>query len=308
MKEDESMNISIIRSDRIYKKMAVSKEESRNDIYRYELMKPFEFKWQCIGIPLKAEGPKGYDVVSMNIMGGGYLPSAIDQSKLQEIEKISDDGFWKSCEESIRKTLEAFEAHGIKLPVQEYVFTVLLNDPLNPMSRMTGDYCGDGGIPGYILGTIIPNEKSREMLPVALAHETNHNIRWQFVKWSQNITLADMVVSEGLAEVYAASVYGEDKIGMWVKNTSKDTLEGIIKPMVEKNLMEKDFNKISSYLYGDEIMSMRGSQPVGMPYCGGYAYGYYLIKDFLKKSGKSIYEATVMSTGEILAAMGCHEQ
>ena len=173
---------------------------------------------------------------------------------------------------------------------------------------MTGDYCGDGGIPGYILGTIIPNEKSREMLPVALAHETNHNIRWQFVKWSQNITLADMVVSEGLAEVYAASVYGEDKIGMWVKNTSKDTLEEIIKPMIEKNLMEKDFNKISSYLYGDEIMSMRGSQPVGMPYCGGYAYGYYLIRDFLKKSGKSIYEATVMSTGEILAAMCCSEE
>lgn len=81
------------------------------------------------------------------------------------------------------------------------------------MTMMTGDYCGDGGIPGYIIGTIVPNEKSIQLLPVALAHETNHNIRWQFMQWSNQITLADMIVSEGLAEVFAAKMYGEDKIG-----------------------------------------------------------------------------------------------
>lgn len=93
------------------------------------------------------------------------------------------------------------------------MFTILLSDPHNPMTMMTGDYCGDGGIPGYIIGTIVPNEKSIQLLPVALAHETNHNIRWQFMQWSNQITLADMIVSEGLAEVFAAKMYGEDKIG-----------------------------------------------------------------------------------------------
>ena len=38
------MNITAIRSDRIY---------------RDKLMKPFAFKWSCIGIPLKAETDGG---------------------------------------------------------------------------------------------------------------------------------------------------------------------------------------------------------------------------------------------------------
>ena len=294
------MNIKAIRSDEIYRKMMTVSKEEKENIYRYELMKPFEFKWNCIGISLKSETEGGYDVVSAAGMGGAYAPSQIINERLLEIEQISNNSFWNACEDSIRNTLEGFEEHGITLPTLDYVFTVILNDPQNPMSAMTGDYCGDGGIPGYIIGTIIPNEKSLQMLPVALAHEANHNVRWQFMQWNPSITLADMIVSEGLAENFAASMFGEDKIGKWVAQTSLETVEAIIKPMVKENLTEADFNKLSSFLYGDKIMSIRGSAPVGMPYCGGYACGYALIQHYLKKTGKSIYEATITTTADIL--------
>ena len=142
------------------------------------------------------------------------------------------------------------------------------------MRQVVGDYCGDGGIPGYIIGSIVPNERSLRLLPVALAHETNHNVRWQFMQWSNQITLADMIVSEGLQET--------------------------IKPLVRENLETRDFQMLSSYLYGDEIMSLRGGQPIGMPYCGGYACGYALIGHYLKKTGVSIYDATITPTEEIL--------
>ena len=157
------------------------------------------------------------------------------------------------------------------------------------MSKMTGDYCGHGGIPGYIIGTIIPNKMSLKMLPIALAHETNHNVRWQFMQWSPSITLADMIVSEGIAESFAAMIFGEDKIGIWVKNTSEKTLQNIIKPKIKEHLYENDFNVVSSYLYGDEIMALRGSAPIGVPYCAGYTCGYAMIQYYLKKTGKSIY-------------------
>ena len=294
------MNIKAIRSDEIYRKMMTVSKEEKENIYRYELMKPFEFKWNCIGISLKSETEGGYDVVSAAGMGGAYAPSQIINERLLEIEQISNNSFWNACEDSIRNTLEGFEEHGITLPTLDYVFTVILNDPQNPMSAMTGDYCGDGGIPGYIIGTIIPNEKSLQMLPVALAHEANHNVRWQFMQWNPSITLADMIVSEGLAENFAASMFGKDKIGKGVTQTSLETLEAIIKPMVKENLTEADFNKLSSFLYGDKIMSIRGSAPVGMPYCGGYACGYALIQHYLKKTGKSIYEATITTTADIL--------
>ena len=70
--------------------------------------------------------------------------------------------------------------------------------------------------------------------------------------------------------------------------------------MIKDNLAEADFNKLSSYLYGDEIMKMRGSAPVGMPYCGGYACGYAIIQRYLHKTRKSIYEATLVPTADIL--------
>lgn len=294
------MKVTAIRSDKIYKKMILSKLDERDDIYRYELMKPFEFKWSCIGIPIKAEQPGGYDVVIASSMSGGFSPSQINNERIDDVEKISDERFWSDCEESITKTLNGFENNGISLPKKDYIFTILLNDPLNPMSKMTGDYCGDGGIPGYITGTIIPNEQSLKMLPVGFAHETNHNVRWQFMQWNNKITLADMIVSEGLAENFAAFMFGEDKIGMWVKNTTKETLETVIKPAIKDNLINSDFNKLSAFLYGDEIMAMRGVEPVGMPYCGGYACGYHLIKHYLKKTGKTIFEATITPTDDIL--------
>lgn len=296
------MNIRAIRSDKIYRKMIYAPKEKREDIYRYELMKPFEFKWQCVGIPLKAEEAHGYDVVSTSSMGGGYVLSEITEELLTEVEMISSSSFWSACENSIQSSLKGFEEHGIKLLTQDYVFTILLNDPCNPMSTLTGDYCGDGGIPGYIIGTIIPNENSMQMLPVALAHEVNHNVRWQYMKWSPNITLADMIVSEGLAENFESIMFGDDKIGKWVRKMSSETLDATIKPIIKANLDETDFNKVSSYLYGDEIMALRGATPIGVPYCAGYTCGYYLVKYYLEKTGKNIFEATITSTEEILKA------
>ncbi|WP_050607330.1 DUF2268 domain-containing protein [Clostridium niameyense] len=294
------MKITEIRSDKIYKKMISTKATERDDIYRYELMKPFEFKWSCVGIPIKADKADDYDVVTASSLSGGFKPSEIDSRLIDYVKKISDESFWKECHDSIKKTLKAFEKKGILLPRKEYIFTVLLNDPLNPMSKINGDYCGDGGIPGYIIGTIIPNEKSLKMLPVVLAHEANHNVRWQFIKWNNGITLGDMVVSEGLAENFAASMLGEDKIGMWVTNITEELLKNVIKPVIKDNLNNSDFNKLSAFLYGDEIMKMRGVEPVGMPYCAGYACGYALIKYYLKKTGKTIFEATITPTESIL--------
>ncbi|GAA0702254.1 DUF2268 domain-containing protein [Paraclostridium ghonii] len=294
------MKVTSIRSDMIYRRIINSPKDKRNDIYRYELMKPFEFKWKCVGIPLKCESEGGYDVISTSAMGGGYNPSEIDEKNILEVEKIRDDEFWGNCEESILNSLKGFEANGIKLPIQNYIFTILLNDPKNPISVINGDYCGDGGIPGYIIGTIIPNDLSLKMLPVALAHEVNHNVRWQFMQWGTDITLADMILSEGLAENFAALMFGEDKIGMWVKNNSINILENGIKLQIKENLYEKDFNKITSYLYGDEIASIRGIKSIGIPYCAGYSCGYELIKYYLEKTGKNIYEATITPTEEIL--------
>ena len=43
---------------------------------------------------------------------------------------------------------------------------------------------------------------------------------------------------------------------------------------------------------------MQGFPEAGLPYCAGYAVGYYLIKYYLQKTGMSIEEATILPHGE----------
>ena len=57
------MKITAIRSDRIYRDMMTALPDKKENIYRNQLMKPFEFKWACVGIPLTAAREGGYDVV-----------------------------------------------------------------------------------------------------------------------------------------------------------------------------------------------------------------------------------------------------
>lgn len=294
------MEVRAIRSDIVYKKMMDAPPDKKEDIYRYELMKAFEKKFERYHCPLKAKYPGGYDVLLMSDMMGYLSPKKIDHSAENAISLLADEAFWQQCRLAIEQSLKCFTDQGINLPIKEYLFTILLADPESPYSVMNDNYCGDGGIPGYLFGSLVPSGYTMERLPVALAHETNHNVRFQFEKWTQDISLGAYMVSEGLAENFAVALYGEEKVGGWVSKTDMQTLNESIKPLIQKALDERGFERITSYMYGDEMANMRGFAPVGLPYCAGYACGYHLIRHYLKKTKRSIIEATLTSSEEIL--------
>lgn len=294
------MNITLMRSDEIYKKMMNSPKEKRDDIYRYEIMKPFEFKWSCYNVPLKSPQKGGYDVVMASGMLGYLSPSEVDESQKENIDLISNDNLWKTCEKTIQNSLECFTKAGYELPVKDYMFSIALGNPQNPYVSMCDGYTGEGGIPGYIFAILVPNEYTISRLPVALAHECNHNVRFQFEKWKDDITLAEMMIHEGIAENFATLMFGENMVGPWVSKTDMETLNDYIKPIIKDGLNVTGMADITAYLYGDEIANLQGYFPVGLPYCAGYACGYHMIKHYLKKTGKSIVEATLTPASEIM--------
>lgn len=296
------MKVSAIRSDGVYSKIMSAPLDKKNDIYRSELMMPFEKKWACYNIPMKAKTPNGYDVIMASTMLGHIAPAKVDETQEQNIRLISDDTLWEKCELAIRKSLNCFLEQGIDLPVQEYLFTILLANPENPYMILNEGYCGDGGIPGYIFSWLTPNEYTLKHLPAALAHETNHNIRFQFIKWKNDLTLGDMIISEGLAEVFATTLYGEDKAGPWVTKTDRTTLNECIKPIIRNGLHVQGLENLNAYLYGDEMAKLQNYPQAGLPYCAGYACGYHLVKHYLKKTGKNVIEATLLPAKEILDA------
>ena len=295
------MKVKSIRSDKVYNKILNADLDRKDDIYRYELMNELADKWACYNVPIKAKQKGGYDVIMANSMLGYIAPRDINESKSQEIKYLNNESVWNLCTESIEKSLEQFVNAGVELKVDEYKYTILLANAESIYAKLSGSCCGDGGIPGSIFLSLIPKEDTMNRIPSVLAHECNHNVRFQFIKWSNDITLEEMMINEGLAENFATWMYGEENLGPWVTNTNTDmdTLNDYVKPLIKKALDVKGLEGITAYLYGDEIAEQQGYFPEGLPYCAGYACGYYMIKYYLNKTGKSIIEATLMPYEEI---------
>ncbi|MET3544712.1 uncharacterized protein YjaZ [Paenibacillus favisporus] len=293
------MNIKTLRSDRIYQKVAQALPEDKLELFRNEMMAPFMKQWEIQQIPFRAEEANGFDVITFNSMMH-RSPDQITPQISAEIEQISSDSFWLECEHAVQKSLGLFAEHGIHLPVSEYLFTLQLGNPESRALTINEGYSGFGGIPGFIWGTLLPNDYTIPRMKVALAHECNHNVRYQFIQWDHTVHLGELIVSEGLAENYAAFMFGEEWLGPWVTKTNADTLNRHIKPVLSEKLHVTGFDQIAPYLYGDEIAELQNFKPVNMPYSAGYACGYYLIQYYLRKTGKTIFEATITPAAQIL--------
>ena len=51
------MRVNRVFSPDVYRRIMEASPDKKDDIYRYELMKPFQGKWDCYHIPLKAKYP-----------------------------------------------------------------------------------------------------------------------------------------------------------------------------------------------------------------------------------------------------------
>ncbi|MEC0256806.1 DUF2268 domain-containing putative Zn-dependent protease [Paenibacillus lautus] len=293
------MKIKSLRSDHIYQKVAQASPEEKLELFRNEMMAPFKKQWQIQQIPFKAEEANGFDVITFNSMMH-RSPDQITSQISAEIELISSESFWLACEHAVKKSLHLFVEHEINLPVSEYLFTIQLGNPESRALTINEGYSGFGGIPGFIWGTILPNEYTIPRMKAALAHECNHNVRYQFIQWDHTVNLGELIVSEGLAENYATFMFGEELLGPWVTKTNAETLNRRIKPVLREHLQLTGFDRIAPYLYGDEIAKLQNSKPVNMPYSAGYACGYHLIQYYLRKTGKTIFEATITPAAQIL--------
>lgn len=290
------MKINIIRSDKVYRNLLNMPIIERRSYFKEQILAPFKPKFYQQGIPYEAKQDGGFDIM-MLLSWMHFIPEKLTLQQLPLIDNL-DDRFWENCEIAIRDSLARFSS--FKLPVQDYTFTTLLANTVAPMLQINNGYSGDGGIPGYIFLSLVPDSTILSRIPSALAHEVNHNVRYQFIEWDGG-SLMEMIVAEGLAENFAVQMYGKENLGPWVSKTNLDTLNQIIKPFLHSNLEVRGMQTITAYLYGDEIAAMMGQDGVGMPYCAGYACGYYLIKYYLEKTGKTIEEASLLPASEILA-------
>ncbi|AGZ25003.1 MULTISPECIES: DUF2268 domain-containing protein [Staphylococcus] len=290
-------NIKIIRSDEVYRQLINMEKEKRNKYFKENLLREFELKFQIQQIPIDKKDHNNFDIISY--LGQSHIiPSEI---KLNDIDKIKemDNQFWNDCEHSIKSAINQFEMSDVQSELKEYKFTALLGDEKKPTMFLNQNYVGDGGIPGYIILSLVPNSYTLSRVKSAIAHEINHNIRYQYVDWDGG-SLAELIVAEGLAENFVEAMYGKDYIGPWVSSIEWDKNQKLIKNLLKNNLSINNIFESTPYLYGDEISKSYGGEPMGIPYAAGYTCGYYLVKYYLEKTKCSIEKATIKPADEIL--------
>ena len=162
-------------------------------------------------------------------------------------------------------------------------------------------YTGFGGIPGFImLNYSEVTDYNLARLQAALAHEAHHNIYGFGQAWDPaGITVGKYMIMEGLAESFAASLYGKELVGPWVTDFDLADMPRV-KAIMKNGLDIKGFDAVRQYVFGDA----KTGGKLGLPNTAGYAVGYHIVQAFMKKTGEDIVEATITPAEQIIEVSG----
>lgn len=111
------------------------------------------------------------------------------------------------------------------------------------------------------------------------------------------------MVLEGLAESFAAELYGPEYVGPWVSSLNPEETARA-KNILGQALGVSGFDKIRAYIFGDEISKQWGGPALGLAHCAGYAIGYQVVQAYLQRTRHTATEATFVPYGEIIEVSG----
>ncbi|UTR05895.1 DUF2268 domain-containing putative Zn-dependent protease [Alkalihalobacillus sp. LMS6] len=293
------MFINVLNTVQQYEElMHIETVEQRQHYFRYTMMKSLKPMWDYLQVPIKAKQENGYDVVfAANMLG---FASVDDPDILEEgLKRLKKMNAHVRGEKALKHIVNVAADQKLEVNAKAIELGIYIADA-EKLSHH-GAYTGFGGIPGYIMVHLFPNERNTRRFEGLLAHEFHHNIRFSYFDWSHgDVTVGEYLVIEGLADVFAEELYGSDQLGPWAIGLEEEDLAYSISVMKDA-LHVKGFAEVSSYMFGDQYAREKGYQPVGLSFAAGYAVGYVVVKAFLKQTGMTIFEATKRSSDEILA-------
>ncbi len=290
------MHFHILDTESTYRRLLAAPDAAaREAIFRAELIEPFQGLVNIMG---------GGDGLAAFAQWGMSPEQFADASLAPSLDALASADAWARAARALEMGWTAFAPYADRIPTERIVFGLMLND----MSGVPGQrgYSGFGALPGYIMTTYgAPDAYNLARVEGATVHELHHNLLSAAFPRSFmfETTVADYMVMEGLAESFAAELYGEDKIGFYVTEFDDTRLDETITAFASA-LDKTGFNTLRAYIFGDPMAAYSGYQPVGVPLYAGYALGYRVVQAYLKRTGKRVAEATFAPTADIIAGSG----
>lgn len=276
--------------------------ERQRQIAAVQVAEPLRFLWKpMLENPWVKEKPPADDPVSAIQMLNIYPLDGNPLEALRYLDLFHQAGSLAACRDALVRTFDMLRPgdHGITLPSIRFTLALADPDTVGLIERNEG-YTGIGGMPGAIMIIAIPNDYNLPRLAAMAAHEAHHNVRLTYEPWNPaTITVGQYLILEGLAEAFAAELYGEDKLGPWA--ATKNTLDVLEQHRPTMRAAIERTGDPRPYMFGDWAASFGGYEPIGLPDFIGYGTGYQIVTSYLKATGLSATEATWKPWREIAA-------
>lgn len=212
---------------------------------------------------------------------------------------------WQTASDALETAAVAMQPFAERIPFDRVEGWLVLGDSAKSDPVMRGYTGGVDFFQPRLLGQFdTPNDYNIPRISGLVAHEFHHLIRLRVFPWDMmNTTVTDYIIHEGLAESFAAELFGEDMIGYFVTDFDEAELD-TAREIVGGGLQATGFNILRSYIFGDYWAEKLNLPKVGMPTYGGYAIGYRVVQAYLARTGKSVFDATFVKADEIKRQSG----
>jgi uncharacterized protein YjaZ len=270
----------------------------REQLYLDLFVKP----WQQMMSMMQRPGMDPTDPFAGAKVWGWLLPhqTAEIASLLQKMEAANA---WEIGRQAAAQAAAQFTPYAQRLPFDTFEGWLVLADPAFFANDSQPGYTGatDWFAPRYIGQFWQPDARNLPHLAGLVAHEMHHLVRFRVFPFTPQTSVAEYIVLEGMAESFAAALFGDAVVGYYVTQFDAAKLEAA-KMLIAAGLQKTGFNVIRSYIFGDALAEKNGYQPLGgMPTFGGYAVGYHVVQAFLQRTGMTVEEATFVPADEIVA-------
>lgn len=293
------MKIDWIATNEIIRAVvAADSLEEKQAIYRDGILRAWQPMMQMMGGAFQSDPNDEFGVARA---WAWYLPD-----ELQEIPQVLLDleaaEAWKMGEEALHKAVECL---GDKVPFEavEGWLMPAVKERSNPIGR---GYTGaiDWSYPRFVCQYDTVTEANLRALAGAAVHEFNHLVRLRAFPWDmRSTTVAQYIIHEGVAESFAKALFGEEVLGYYVTDISRDDLQ-TAGNLIAEGLEKTGFDLIRGYIFGDTLGAAMNFAQIGMPDYGGYAVGYHVVQAYMQRRGKSIAEVTFAPAMEIVKESG----
>lgn len=189
---------------------------------------------------------------------------------------------------TINKAAEAAEKYIAANTNFDYQLDIIVSMPSYLDGTIPEDGIGGHTYDSRYISIVLNKEEclvNEDFVFETTCHELSHSLRWEKTR-EHTKSLFDTIIMEGLAvnlEERAMKDSDRKNTQYFLREVQKTTLVDIEKMMqlLADKLDNQDYNYLRIFITGDE----------NLPRWSGYKLGYFLVKKYLEKTGRNIFQA-----------------